>query len=224
MLDHEPITQRAVSRQIILDNQIIAIMRDANADGFVEACHALVDGGVRVMEITLNTQGALEAIEGARQSLPEDVLIGGGTVLSTDQVRAVVGVGGQFIVSPNLDLAVVEECARLGVPVLPGAMTPTEIQLAWSMGADLVKVFPAEQLGPKYIKNVLAPLSHLKLAPTGGVDIDNIGQWLSAGAAGLGIGSNLVSGAAAKRGAFDDIRETAATFVAARDAWRAENI
>lgn len=171
---------------------LIAIIRAASADGLIETCRALRDGGVTVAEITMTTPGALEALERARSELGETCLLGVGSVLDADTVGQAVGAGADFIVSPVFKPEVVAAAHAHDKPVLPGALSPTEILAAWEAGADLVKVFPANHFGPGYFKDVLAPMPHLKLTPTGGVNLDTIQAWFDHGARCLGVGSALV--------------------------------
>lgn len=177
---------------VILDNcRLIAIIRcDAQVD-LVRACQALYAGGINAVEITLPTPGALEAIAAVRHDLGEGRYIGAGTVLDVDDARRATDAGSQFLVTPILDLHVVHAAVEWSVPVMPGAFTPTEIYAAWKAGASLVKVFPAGRLGPGFLKDILAPMPMLKLAPTGGVSLDNLAEWYRAGAFAAGAGSSL---------------------------------
>lgn len=171
---------------------LVAIIRADSPAGLVEACQALHDGGVQVCEITMTTPNALEAIELARKTFRDAMLVGVGSVTEPKVVAEAVRAGAQFVVSPVTVESVIQASHSLGVPSMPGAMTPTEIWNATQMGADVVKVFPANHFGPTYFKDVLAPLPQLKLMPTGGVTRDNVGQWFQAGAVALGVGSSLV--------------------------------
>jgi 2-dehydro-3-deoxyphosphogluconate aldolase/(4S)-4-hydroxy-2-oxoglutarate aldolase len=149
------------------------------------------EAGLTTLEVTLNTAGAPALIRLLVQEFGGTLNIGAGTVCTPEQLDQALNAGAQFIVTPILDEAVIAGCVAAQVPVFPGAYTPTEIYKAWQLGASLVKVFPATKLGPGYIKEILAPLDHLKLLPTGGVSIDNFTQFLQAGATGVGIGSQL---------------------------------
>lgn len=177
---------------------LIAIIRapgkkDGSADvqSLVDLCKALRDGGVLFTEITMTTPGALEAIRQARVVLRDDAVLGVGSVLDGESAHAAITAGAQFVVSPITSMAVIEMCHRYDVAVIPGALTPTEIMTAFQAGADMVKVFPAKDLGPGYIKDILAPMPQLKLVPTGGVDLKTIPDWLAAGVACLGVGTAL---------------------------------
>ncbi|MFW6058747.1 MAG: bifunctional 4-hydroxy-2-oxoglutarate aldolase/2-dehydro-3-deoxy-phosphogluconate aldolase [Phycisphaeraceae bacterium] len=171
---------------------LIAIIRAPSAEGLIEMCRALRDGGVTVAEITMTTPGAIEAIDRATNELGDTCLLGVGSVLDAATADRAVDAGAQFVVSPVFKREVVEAAHARGKPVLPGALTPTEILTAHEAGADLVKVFPANHFGPRYFKDVLAPMPHLRLTPTGGVNLDTIADWFDNGARCLGVGSALV--------------------------------
>jgi 2-dehydro-3-deoxyphosphogluconate aldolase/(4S)-4-hydroxy-2-oxoglutarate aldolase len=175
----------------------------------------LADGGVPIVEITLTVPHALRLIEEARARLGDRVLLGAGTVLDAETARAALLAGAEYIVSPTLNPDVIRLCRRYDKIVIPGAFSPTEILTAWEAGADIVKVFPAESLGPAYFKALKGPLSHVRLMPTGGIDLSNAADFLRAGACCLGIGGQLVNPTAVARGDFDWIRETARQYVAA---------
>ncbi|MEX2216944.1 MAG: bifunctional 4-hydroxy-2-oxoglutarate aldolase/2-dehydro-3-deoxy-phosphogluconate aldolase [Phycisphaeraceae bacterium] len=171
---------------------LIAVIRADSSAQLVDVCKALADGGCEACEITMTTPGALEAITAARKAMGDRCIVGVGSVLDPDTARAAIHAGAQFVFAPTLNLDVIAMAHRYDTVVVPGAFTPTEILTAWQAGADLVKVFPANHLGPKYFKDILAPMPHLKLTPTGGVDLDTAEDWLRAGAAALGVGSSLV--------------------------------
>lgn len=200
---------REQTLEFIEGHRIVSVMRLPNPDLFEPVALALGEGGVRVLEITMTTPDALRLIEYAATHLSGEFLVGVGSVTDPETVDAAVGAGASFIVSPILRESVMERARALGVAMMPGAMTPTEIQTAWEMGADVVKVFPADVMGMSYFGSVLAPLPHLKLMPTGGVSLTNGGEWLRAGACAVGIGSALVSKAALADRDFDQIRRNA---------------
>lgn len=183
---------RAELTQRITDAGLVAIIRLNASSGLVETCRALAEGGITVAEITMTTPGALQAIETASRELGDQVLVGVGSVLDAETARRAVDAGAQFVISPIFKREVVEAAHQCGKPVIPGSLTPTEILTAHEAGADMVKVFPANHFGPRYFKDILAPMPHLKLTPTGGVDLDTIGAWFDAGAVSLGVGSALV--------------------------------
>jgi 2-dehydro-3-deoxyphosphogluconate aldolase / (4S)-4-hydroxy-2-oxoglutarate aldolase len=176
----------------ILNCGLIAIVRFDRADELGWVAKALASGGVDVVEFTMTTPNALDTIRAATREIGDRVLIGAGTVLDPETARATILCGAQFIVAPSCNPRVIETCHRYSKVVIPGALTPTEIVAAWEMGANLVKVFPASMGGPGYIKDVLAPLPQVRLVPTGGVDLENAGAFIRAGAAAVAVGGNLV--------------------------------
>ncbi len=178
---------------------VIAIMRAQASDQLLAAAEAVHAGGVQAIEITFTTPGALDVIRqavatfGTAGTSGSGMLFGAGTVLDPESARAAILAGAQFIVCPTLNLATIALCKRYGIPVLPGAFTPTEILSAWEAGADLVKVFPASAGGPGYIKAVRAPLPQVGLVPVGGVDLGNTADFIRAGAAAVGVGGELIN-------------------------------
>ena len=199
--------------QQILDRKIVAVVRLENYDRAVDVARALAAGGIHVLEFTLTGQGALEAVSATRRALGGAVCVGVGTVLSPEQAGAAIDAGAEFLVTPALRRQVIATCVKRQTLVLCGGLTPTELLEAYEAGAELVKVFPAQLGGPKFIKDVLAPLPFLKLVPTGGVGPENARAYLAAGAAALGIGGNLVSSKLVAAEAFDQITDTARTCV-----------
>jgi 2-dehydro-3-deoxyphosphogluconate aldolase/(4S)-4-hydroxy-2-oxoglutarate aldolase len=185
------ITTAGSALATIEDVGVIAVIRSDHPDLLVDACHALAGGGV-CCEITMSSPGALDAIAVASRELGESCLVGAGSVLDSETARAVILAGARFVVSPVLDLGVLWMARRYGRLAIIGAFTPTEIATASSAGADLVKVFPANHLGPRYFADLLGPMPHLRLAPTGGVDLDTVPAWIAAGAVAVGVGSALV--------------------------------
>ena len=167
---------------------VVAIIRMPDPAALRAVVDALAEGGVRALEVTMTVPRAIELIAEIAPTLPADFLFGAGTVLDAETVHRAVGAGAQFIVSPVFKPEVIKAAHEDGVPVMPGCFTPTEILAAWEMGADIIKVFPATSVGPGYLKDIRGPLPHIKLMPTGGVSIDNAGDWLRAGAVGVGVG------------------------------------
>ena len=161
----------------------------------------------------MTTPNALQVVKTARQAVGDTAAIGVGTVLDAETARAAILAGAQFVVAPITDLATIELCRRYSVPVLPGAMTPTEIVRAWQAGADFVKVFPTSTLGAEFIRDLRGPLPHIKLVPTGGVNLDTVADFIKAGAAALGVGSSLVTREAVKTRDYAAIKATAAEFL-----------
>lgn len=172
---------------------IIAVVRARTSEQVMPLSEALIAGGVIAIEITTTTPDAIEAIRQARSKLADRALIGIGTVLDKATCSAAIEAGAEFIVSPICRTEFVPLALAAGRPIMLGAYTPTEAQMAYEAGADFVKIFPADTLGPKYIKAILAPLPHLRIVPTGGVDADNVGDFFKAGCAALGVGSSLLS-------------------------------
>jgi 2-dehydro-3-deoxyphosphogluconate aldolase/(4S)-4-hydroxy-2-oxoglutarate aldolase len=180
--------------QRLLDTYVVAVVRaDTGGDELVRVVEAVAEGGVRCVELTMTTPGALRALETAARKLQDtDVVLGVGTVLDAETCRAAILAGAAFVVGPTLSLPVITMARRYGKVIIPGAYTPTEILTAWEAGADLVKVFPANVGGPEYIKAIKGPLPQIPLVPTGGVELTNVGAFMKAGAAALGVGGNLV--------------------------------
>ena len=204
-----------VALKRILDCGVIAIVRASSSDGLVEAAEAIVMGGIVAVEFTLTTPDAVRLIGEARERLGERALIGAGTVLSEQDAEAVLEAGAQFVVTPALHQGVVETAHGAGVPVVPGAFTPTEMLTAWEWGADLVKLFPASTGGPEYLKAIHAPLPHVRLVPTGGVSAANASDYIRAGAVAVAVGGNLVDSAAIAAQEFWRLTETAQQLIAA---------
>jgi len=172
---------------------IIAVVRAQKAEQVPPLCEALLAGGVLAIEITMTTPNALAAIRDARARFAERALIGVGTVLDAKTCQAAIDAGAEFVVTPICRIELVKLAQAADRPIMLGAYTPTEAQLAHEAGADFVKIFPADTLGPGFIRSLRAPLPHLKIVPTGGVDVGNVAEFLKAGCAALGVGSSLVS-------------------------------
>lgn len=189
----------------MLESKVVAIVRLDSGEQLVKVAEALRAGGVTVIEFTVSTPGAVDMIKEASSRFGAEVLMGAGTVLDPETARAAILAGAEFIVTPTLNLATIELCKRYGKPIVPGALTPTEILTAWEAGADMVKVFPASAMGPGYLKAVLAPLPQVRLVPTGGVSAENAAEYLKAGAVALGVGGKLVDKSAVARGDWDAI-------------------
>ena len=177
--------------------KVVALIRAESPDGLLDCAKALAEGGLTSIELTMTTPGAIRMLEKASAELPEFVF-GLGTVLDAETARAGILAGAKFIVTPALRPDVITLCRRYSVPVFSGAFTPTEIVNAWEAGADAAKVFPAEFFGPAYIKSIKAPLPHIELLPTGGVNAENVGEFLKAGAFATAAGSSLVEAKALK--------------------------
>jgi 2-dehydro-3-deoxyphosphogluconate aldolase/(4S)-4-hydroxy-2-oxoglutarate aldolase len=191
--------------QRVLDCGIVAVVRSNDSSQLVEVCKALVDGGVDVAEITFTVPNALEVLAAVRKALGDHLLLGAGTVLDTETARAAILAGAEYLVSPTLNLEVIKLAKRYGKMVMPGVYTPTEALTAWEAGADILKVFPAEMVGPGFFKAMKGPLPQLRLMPTGGVDLNTASSFLEAGAVCLGIGSQLIEPKAVAAGDFGRI-------------------
>jgi 2-dehydro-3-deoxyphosphogluconate aldolase/(4S)-4-hydroxy-2-oxoglutarate aldolase len=205
----------------ILDCGIVAVVRSPDSQQLLEACRAVADGGVRVVEITMTVPHAIEVLRQVRQALGDRVLLGAGTVLDAETARAVLLAGAEFIVAPTVNRRVIRLCQRYDKLVMPGAFTPTEILTAWEAGADIIKVFPAEVVGPAFFKALRGPLPQVRLMPTGGVDLTTAADFLRAGACCLGVGSQLVEPRAVAEGNFDRIRDLARQYSAIVKQFRA---
>ena len=179
----------------LLESGVIAVARLPAAAGLRAAARALAAGGVGAVEITLTTPGAIEAIGELASDRDLACVVGAGTVLDESAACEVIDAGARFVVSPTLTPAVIRVCRDRDIPCLPGAFTPTEIVEAWRAGAPLVKLFPAAAVGPGYLRDLLAPLPFLRLVPSGGVSLENVGDWIRAGAAAVSVGSALLPAA-----------------------------
>jgi 2-dehydro-3-deoxyphosphogluconate aldolase/(4S)-4-hydroxy-2-oxoglutarate aldolase len=198
----------------VLDCGIVAVVRCPDSRQLVEVARALADGGVTVVEITMSVPNALEVLRQVRQALGDRLLLGAGTVHDPETARAVLLAGAEYVVAPSLNREVIRLCNRYDKLVMPGAFTPTEILTAWEAGADIVKVFPADVVGPTFFKALRGPLPQVRLMPTGGVDLSTAAAFLKAGACCLGVGGQLVEPKAVAERNFDRIRDLARQYVA----------
>jgi len=200
----------------MMDEGLIPVIRVASASEAIDVANAIKEGGVSLIEITMSVQGAIDVIKELTGKYKDEIIMGAGTVLDPETGRAALLAGAQFIVSPTLNLDLIQLAHRYSAVVIPGAMTPTEILTAWNAGADMVKVFPAAQLGgPAYIKALRGPLPQILLVPTGGVNLQNAGAFIEAGASALGAGGELVDKKAVKEKQFSVITENARAFIKA---------
>jgi 2-dehydro-3-deoxyphosphogluconate aldolase/(4S)-4-hydroxy-2-oxoglutarate aldolase len=204
----------------LLNPGVIAVVRAKRAEQAVPLAEALVAGGVIAVEITMTTPNAIAAIKEASSKLGDRALIGVGTVLDEATCQAAIDAGAQFIVSPICRRELVPIAQKAGKPIMLGSYTPTEAQLAHEAGSDFIKIFPADTLGPNYIKALRAPLPHLKIVPTGGVDLKTIGDFFKAGVAAVGAGSSLISKDVLEKDDWATLTATAAEFVKAAKAAR----
>lgn len=199
--------------QLIRTTGIVAIMRAQSSHQLLAAAQAIRAGGVRVIEVTLTTPGALALMGEAGRQFGDEVLFGAGSVLDPESARAAILAGAQFIVAPSLNVDMIALCNRYGVPVMPGCFSPTEMLTAWEAGADLLKLFPAEVGGPAMVKAILAPFPQFAIIPVGGVDLSNAAAYLRSGAAALGVGSSLVSQKLLDIGDMNEMTRRAAAFM-----------
>ena len=206
-------------KEQIAENKIIVIVRGVPEDKVIDVAQALYKGGIRLMEVTFNqssptikdTMDSIKAIYGA---LGDKVCIGAGTVMNKEQVCAAVDAGAKYIISPNTDREVIEETKRLGAVSIPGAFTPSETVEAYKMGADYVKLFPAGLMGTAYIKALRAPIGHIPMMAVGGIDADNLHEFLATGISGVGVGSSLVNLGLINESRWEELAELAKRFTA----------
>lgn len=193
---------------------IIPVVRAQSADEAMQAIDAIREGGINVLEITMTVPGAVKVIEEVSTKYGSDALVGAGTVLDPETAQACIDAGARFIVSPALNLDTIVLCKKLNVPIMPGALSPTEVVTAWDAGADLVKVFPCGSVGgASYIKNLKGPLPQIKMIPTGGVSLATAADFIKAGASALGVGTDLVDVKAIRAGKGHVVTERAKQFV-----------
>ena len=202
-----------LSPSAIEQDGVIAVVRLNDLSKAGPLTEALVAGGVRAVEFTFTNPAAAGAITAARDVLGSRALIGAGSVLDAETARVAILAGATFIVTPTVSLPAIETCNRYGVATTIGALTPTEIITAWQAGATYVKVFPASLSGPRYLRDVLGPLPQVKLIPTGGVDVDNAGEFIRAGAVAVALGSNLVDARSVASGDWETINSRAQAIV-----------
>jgi 2-dehydro-3-deoxyphosphogluconate aldolase/(4S)-4-hydroxy-2-oxoglutarate aldolase len=203
---------------------VVAVIRIKEPDKLRPVIDAVAEGGVRALEVTMTVPGAVDMIRRLAPVLPAGFLLGAGTVLDPGTAALVIDAGAQFVVSPVFRRPLINACHSRGVPAIPGCFTPTEILEAWDAGADVVKVFPATALGPAFFRDVRGPLPQVKLMPTGGVTVENAGEWIRAGAVAVGVGTALLDAGAIAAGDYGTLRSKAQTIVAnvraARDGHR----
>ncbi|NLB35936.1 MAG: bifunctional 2-keto-4-hydroxyglutarate aldolase/2-keto-3-deoxy-6-phosphogluconate aldolase [Clostridiales bacterium] len=197
----------------IQDAGIVAVVRAETTEQAERITNACIEGGVAAIELTFTVPQADKVIESlAKIYTPEQIILGAGTVMDAATARIAMLSGAQYIVSPYLDLETVKMCNGYRVAVMPGVMTVREAVMAMQAGADILKIFPGDVFGPKIIKAIKGPIPYARMMPTGGVDVDNVGQWIKAGAVAVGAGSSLTAGA--KTGDYKKITQTAKQFIA----------
>jgi 2-dehydro-3-deoxyphosphogluconate aldolase/(4S)-4-hydroxy-2-oxoglutarate aldolase len=193
---------------------IVAVIRMKDPNKLQAVVDAIAEGGIRALEITMTVPGAVDLIRDLAPRLPEGFILGAGTVLDAETVARVADAGARYVVSPVFRRPVIEACRARDLAAMPGCFTPTEILDAWDAGADIVKVFPATTLGPSYLKDVRAPLPQVKLMPTGGVTVENAGDWIRAGAVAVGVGTSLLDAKAIADGNFHVLKTNAERMIA----------
>ncbi len=197
----------------IIDCGVVAVVRAPSGEKLVDVAEALLNGGLDAIEITFTVPRAHRVLEQVADRLGDRIVLGAGTVLDSETARTALLAGAEFLVTPTLNLEVIELCRRYDKPIMPGAFTPTEVLTAWEAGADVVKVFPSDCVGPKYIKALRGPLPQIRLMPTGGVNLDTAADFLRAGACALGVGGSLVESKAVAAGDMSRIESLARQFV-----------
>ncbi|UCH62740.1 MAG: bifunctional 4-hydroxy-2-oxoglutarate aldolase/2-dehydro-3-deoxy-phosphogluconate aldolase [Fidelibacterota bacterium] len=198
----------------ILEKKAIAVIRMTDIARLTRVIDAIRAGGVECVEITMSVPGAIDVIKDVSRTIGDKALIGAGTVIDAVTARRAINAGAEFIVGPVLDLGVIGVADEYGKVVIPGAFSPGEIVTAWQAGADIVKVFPATVLGPGYLKDLGGPLPQIRLCPTGGVTVENAGQWIKAGACCVGIGTDLLDKKAIAEDRYEVLTEKARRMVA----------
>ncbi len=200
--------------KLIHDTALIPIIRVESADIAFKVADAFLQGGVNIIEVTMSVPGAIDVMKQLLENYGKKVLIGTGTVVDSKMAKEAIKAGSKFIVSPNSSKSLIETANKHSTPIIPGALTPTEIFNAYSMGADAVKVFPCGNVGgAEYLKAIRAPLPHIPLVPTGGVDLDSAGPMLEAGAFALGVGGAITDKKAIKEGKYEVITENVKKFL-----------
>jgi len=197
----------------IMELGIVAVVRTPTFELVQPACEALIKGGVLAVEITMTVPNALEALRDVSRRFGSEALLGAGTILNAEQCGEAIQAGAQYVISPITKLEIVFAAHARNKPVMLGAYTPTEAQLAHEAGADFIKIFPADKLGPGYIKSLRAPLPHLRIVPTGGVDLQTAPEFLKAGCAALGVGSSLLTAEILKKRDWAELTRLAGEYV-----------
>ncbi len=197
--------------QDIIDCGIVAVVRTGSAEEAMEVCKAIVKGGIKHIDVTMTIPGAIDVIKEFKRVTGDEVVVGVGTVLDSETAKAAILAGAEFVVTPTLNLKIIEVCHSYDKIVMLGAFSPTEILAAWEAGADIVKVFPAGVVGPKYLKDIKGPLPQIRLMPTGGVNLENASDFIRAGA--VAISASLVGQEVIREKKYDVITETAKKFI-----------
>ena len=198
---------------LIRSTGIIAIMRANESEQLIDAVQAIFDGGIRAIEVTLTTPGALKVINKVNEKFGENILFGAGTVLDSESAILAINAGADFIVSPNLNIEVLKASLRYSIPVFPGCFSPTEVLTAWQSGATMVKLFPADVGGPAMIKAIRSPLPQVEIIPVGGVDLSTTADFIRNGASAVGVGGSLVNQEILNSGEFSQLTQLAEQFL-----------
>lgn len=207
--------------KLIHDTALIPIIRVESADVAMKVAEAFLEANVNIIEVTMSVPGAVDLVRQLVRAYGDKVLIGTGTVVNGEMAEEVIKAGSEFIVSPNYSKNLIDVAVKHGKPIIPGALTPTEIYDAWSLGSDAVKVFPCGNVGgAAYIKAVRGPLPQIPLVPTGGVDLETAGPLLEAGAFALGVGSAITDKKAIKEGRYEVISENVGKFLSVVERYR----
>jgi 2-dehydro-3-deoxyphosphogluconate aldolase/(4S)-4-hydroxy-2-oxoglutarate aldolase len=199
----------------IADVGVVAVVRARGKDQLIGIAEALLGGGISAIEVTMGTPGAIAGIELLAKRFGDAAVLGVGTVMDSGTARDAISAGAEFVVSPMFEEAILETVKERGKIAIPGAFTPTEIWRAWSAGAGVVKVFPSTGLGPRYFRDILSPLPDLRLMPTSGITLENVGEWIKAGAVFVGVGSSLIGPDALAKSDWTSVRANAGAFVGA---------
>jgi 2-dehydro-3-deoxyphosphogluconate aldolase/(4S)-4-hydroxy-2-oxoglutarate aldolase len=205
--------EKTAKLDLIRRTGVVAIMRASGSKQLIAAADAIKAGGVRAIEVTMTTPGALGVIEQAAAKYGDQVLFGAGSVIDAETARAAILAGAGFIVAPTLKLEVIALCNRYSIPVMPGCYTPTEMLAAWEAGADMVKLFPASVGGPALVKAIRAPLPQIEIVPVGGVNLDTAADFIRSGSAALGVGSSLVNQKVLDAGDMAELTRRAKAFI-----------
>ncbi|MEN2983626.1 MAG: bifunctional 4-hydroxy-2-oxoglutarate aldolase/2-dehydro-3-deoxy-phosphogluconate aldolase [Dictyoglomaceae bacterium] len=197
----------------IIDCGVVAVIRVDSSEELLNISKALKEGGVIGIELTMTTPGALNILPEISKIMGKEIVLGVGTVLDPETARLAILAGAEFVVSPVLKPEIIKICHRYDKVAIPGAYTPTEILTAWEEGGDVIKVFPASSLGPQFIKDIHGPMPYIRLSPTGGVSLENVGEFIKAGACFVGVGGNLVDKKLVSEKKWDLLTERAQKFI-----------
>ncbi|PIC98571.1 MULTISPECIES: bifunctional 4-hydroxy-2-oxoglutarate aldolase/2-dehydro-3-deoxy-phosphogluconate aldolase [unclassified Sporosarcina] len=199
--------------KVIEENGVVVVLRKIHPERINKVIETLVNSGIKVLEITADSENSYDTIRDMKKRYGDQVLIGAGTVIDKETAKLAADAQADFIFSPNLDVEVIQTANRYGCISIPGVYTPTEIVTAYTAGADLVKVFPAATLGPSYFKDLQGPLAHIPMMPTGGIGLENMGEFLANGAIAIGVGSSLLNKKLIDTGNYEELSEKAKSFV-----------